>query len=176
MNTHEKLVELVAIATRLDSAELDSNAVMSDGEREIRAKVAAEIRQYAEDEIRLQSSWLWHHLGESLLTEVADRIAARIAEGGDTNGTVRDLAAAAAEARGVRWAIDALRDDTIVAKAQNAEADEWHANQCACEAWPGDCITYPGRDLAPDCYSMAMAAAALADYLESLAPKEPDHA
>lgn len=54
--------------------------VHAEVEAQVRAKVAEEIRQHAQDEIRLQSSWLWHRLGESLLEEVADRFAARITE------------------------------------------------------------------------------------------------
>lgn len=56
-------------------------AVSPIAEATVRAKVAAEIRQHAQDEIRLQSSWLWHRLGEELLEQIADRFAARIAEG-----------------------------------------------------------------------------------------------
>jgi len=68
-------------AEHVNGASAAVDAALPIIEAQVRAKVAAEIRQHAQDEIRLQSSWLWHRLGESLLEEVAERFAARIAEG-----------------------------------------------------------------------------------------------
>lgn len=75
----------------------DPDAVMSDGEREIRAKVAAEIRAEAQELRRLAGDakdrrddgdpWAAVHLDRFLAKAVAlEQVAGRIAKGGDTNG------------------------------------------------------------------------------------------
>lgn len=84
----------------------------------------------------------------------------------------------AAKAAGWREAIEALRDDEAWKAAQQALADEWHEDQCHCDAWPEDCRTYrrtvwvSGRDFAPSSWQAETVAPYFAAFLESLAPKE----
>jgi len=65
-------------AEHVNGASAAVDAALPIIEAQIRAKVAAEIRQHAQDEIRLQSSWLWHALGESRLETAAEKFADRV--------------------------------------------------------------------------------------------------